>query len=99
MSKYRLSRLAEADLMDIGAYSLNKWGEEQTSAISALSKSAAGSSPIIHNLAVLVIKSGPACVVWNTEDTLSSTALNQKGSGCLASFISAYCQQAYLSGV
>jgi toxin ParE1/3/4 len=30
MSKYRLSRLAEADLMDIGTYSLNKWGEDQT---------------------------------------------------------------------
>ncbi len=30
MGKFRLSRLAEADLMDIGAYSLNKWGEEQT---------------------------------------------------------------------
>ena len=30
MRKFRLSRLAEADLMDIGAYSLNKWGEDQT---------------------------------------------------------------------
>jgi toxin ParE1/3/4 len=30
MAKFRLSRLAEADLMDIGTYSLNKWGEDQT---------------------------------------------------------------------
>ncbi len=30
MRKFRLSRLAEADLMDIGTYSLNKWGEDQT---------------------------------------------------------------------
>jgi toxin ParE1/3/4 len=29
MSAYRLSRLAEADLMDIGTYSLNKWGKER----------------------------------------------------------------------
>ena len=30
MAKFRLSRLAEADLMDIGTYSLDKWGEDQT---------------------------------------------------------------------
>jgi toxin ParE1/3/4 len=30
MAKFRLSRLAEADLRDIGAYSLDKWGEDQT---------------------------------------------------------------------
>jgi toxin ParE1/3/4 len=30
MGKYSLSRLAEADLMDIGTYSLDKWGEDQT---------------------------------------------------------------------
>ncbi len=30
MGKFGLSRLAEADLMDIGAYSLEKWGEDQT---------------------------------------------------------------------
>lgn len=30
MAKFRLSRLAEADLMNIGAYSLDKWGEDQT---------------------------------------------------------------------
>jgi toxin ParE1/3/4 len=30
LRKFRLSRLAEADLMDIGTYSLNKWGEDQT---------------------------------------------------------------------
>jgi toxin ParE1/3/4 len=29
MAKYRLSRLAEADLMDIATYTLNTWGEEQ----------------------------------------------------------------------
>lgn len=29
MATYRLSRLAEADLMEIGAYTLNTWGEEQ----------------------------------------------------------------------
>ena len=29
MAKFRLSRLAEADLMDIGTYSLDKWGEDQ----------------------------------------------------------------------
>jgi toxin ParE1/3/4 len=30
MPKFRLSHMAEADLTDIGTYSLNKWGEEQT---------------------------------------------------------------------
>jgi toxin ParE1/3/4 len=30
MRKFRLSHLAEADLIDIGTYSLNKWGEDQT---------------------------------------------------------------------
>ncbi|MGA3326440.1 MAG: type II toxin-antitoxin system RelE/ParE family toxin [Terriglobia bacterium] len=30
MATFRLSRLAEADLMDIGAYTLNAWGEKQT---------------------------------------------------------------------
>jgi toxin ParE1/3/4 len=30
MAKFRLSRLAEADLVDIGTYSLDKWGEGQT---------------------------------------------------------------------
>lgn len=30
MATFRLSRLAEADLMDIGAYTLNAWGEDQT---------------------------------------------------------------------
>jgi toxin ParE1/3/4 len=27
---FRLSRLAEADLMDIGVYTLHRWGEDQT---------------------------------------------------------------------
>ena len=30
MSAFRLSRLAEADLTDIGAYTLRTWGEDQT---------------------------------------------------------------------
>jgi toxin ParE1/3/4 len=30
MAKFRLSHLAEADLRDIGTYSLDKWGEDQT---------------------------------------------------------------------
>lgn len=30
MAKVRLSRLAEADLVDIGIYTLRTWGEEQT---------------------------------------------------------------------
>jgi toxin ParE1/3/4 len=30
VATFRLSRLAEADLMDIGAYTLNAWGEDQT---------------------------------------------------------------------
>ena len=29
MATYRLSRLAEADLTDIGAYTLRTWGEDQ----------------------------------------------------------------------
>ncbi len=30
MAKFRLSRLAEADLIEIGSYTLRIWGEEQT---------------------------------------------------------------------
>jgi toxin ParE1/3/4 len=30
MAAYRLSRLAETDLMDIATYTLNKWGVNQT---------------------------------------------------------------------
>ena len=30
VATFRLSRLAEADLMDIGAYTLDTWGEDQT---------------------------------------------------------------------
>jgi len=30
LAKVRLSRLAEADLVDIGIYTLRTWGEEQT---------------------------------------------------------------------
>jgi plasmid stabilization system protein ParE len=30
VAKFRLSRLADADLMDIGAYTLRTWGETQT---------------------------------------------------------------------
>jgi toxin ParE1/3/4 len=30
VAAFRLSRLAEADLMDIGAYTLRTWGEDQT---------------------------------------------------------------------
>lgn len=30
MATFRLSRLAEAGLMDIGSYSLPTWGEDQT---------------------------------------------------------------------
>jgi ParE toxin of type II toxin-antitoxin system, parDE len=30
MAMYRLSRLAEADLIDIGTYTLHTWGEDQT---------------------------------------------------------------------
>jgi toxin ParE1/3/4 len=29
VAKYRLSRLAEADLFDIGSYTLQTWGEDQ----------------------------------------------------------------------
>ena len=29
MAPFRLSRLAEADLLDIGAYTLDTWGEDQ----------------------------------------------------------------------
>jgi toxin ParE1/3/4 len=29
VATFRLSRLAEADLMDIGAHTLNTWGEDQ----------------------------------------------------------------------
>ena len=31
MAQYRLSRLAEADLLDIGSYTLQTWGEDQAS--------------------------------------------------------------------
>jgi toxin ParE1/3/4 len=30
LAQFRLSRLAEADLMEIGAYTLRRWGEDQT---------------------------------------------------------------------
>ena len=30
MATFRLSRLAEADLMEIGAYTLETWGEDRT---------------------------------------------------------------------
>jgi toxin ParE1/3/4 len=30
LAEFRLSRLAEADLMDIAAYTLRTWGESQT---------------------------------------------------------------------
>ncbi|MGA2712858.1 MAG: type II toxin-antitoxin system RelE/ParE family toxin [Bryobacteraceae bacterium] len=30
MAKFRLSRLADSDLMDIGAYTMRTWGEDQT---------------------------------------------------------------------
>jgi plasmid stabilization system protein ParE len=30
VATFRLSRLADADLLDIGAYTLHTWGEDQT---------------------------------------------------------------------
>lgn len=65
MAKFRLSRLAEADLMDIGTYSLDKWGEDQTIRyIDALE--ACCQQLGIQSWAAPAIRSGPACVAWNT---------------------------------
>jgi plasmid stabilization system protein ParE len=53
MAKFRLSRLAEVDMMDIGTYSLDKWGEDQTIRYIDALKRAASSSGIIQSWAAL----------------------------------------------
>jgi len=76
---FRLSRPAEADLMDIGAYALRTWGERPDHSLSQMIlKPVAKYWPTTQLLAVPAITFGPACVAWNTVSTLCFTDVSRE---------------------
>jgi hypothetical protein len=74
MATFRLSRLAEADLLDIATYTLNTWGQDRPSVTSTILKPVAGGLRTTPNWAAPAITFGPACAAWNTGGTFCSTA-------------------------
>lgn len=65
MATFRLSRLAEADLMDISAYTLQAWGLDQT--IRYIDGLETCCQHLADNpgQAASAIISGRACAAWN----------------------------------
>src|SRR5208283_2206767 len=92
MATFRLSRLAEADLLDIATYTLRTWGQDQ--AIRYVDDLEACCRKLADNpeMGRPAITSGLACAAWNTGGMFSSTGLKARGSWYLASSISACCR-------
>jgi toxin ParE1/3/4 len=99
MSKFRLSRLAEADLMDIGTYSLSKWGEDQTiryiDALEACCRLLADNPQL--GRACDQIRPGLRRMEHGRH--VIFYRIERRGISVLASSISACCRKAYLNGV
>jgi ParE toxin of type II toxin-antitoxin system, parDE len=62
---YRLSRLAEADLIDIGTYTLHTWGEDQTIRYLDDLEACCQRHADSQELGRACVTSGPACAAWN----------------------------------
>jgi hypothetical protein len=78
MDSYRLSRMAETDLLGIATYTLNTWGQEQTSVILTAWKRVAGSSQTNRSWAARAIKSCLVCAAWSMAAMYCFTELRRK---------------------
>jgi hypothetical protein len=88
LAAFRLSRLAEADLVDIGAYTLRTWGKNQ--ALRYIDDLEACCQTLADNPSP-VIAFALACAAWNKAGTSCSSGVSRTAFSFLASCMSGCC--------
>ena len=93
MAKFRLSRLAEADLMGIGIYTLRTWGVDQTIRYIEDLESCCQQLPTMRRLAALAVTFAPVCAAWSRASTLCFSDVSREVFSFPASCMNACCRK------